>query len=406
MSTTLTHWIELVPNVAQARLFARAAGTARFAYNWGLARWKERYEARKADASRPPPSGNGLRKLWNAVRRQEFPWSYEVPADASNDALTHLQAAFDAFFKKKAKYPKFKKKGERDAFSMDARQLAWNGRHVTMPRMGTVRMVEGLRFTGKVLRTVTISREADRWYLSAPVEMAEYSRSRTGDEIVGVDLGLTTLATLSTGETIGNPRPLRKALEKLARVQRDHARKVKGSANRRKSAQRIARIHRRVANTRKHVLHTLTSRLCRENQAVGIEGLRPANMVKNRSLSLSISDAAFGEFRRQMTYKAPLYGTRLLVADPFEPSTKRCSACGIVGPSIPLSERTFRCVPCGHVAGRDVNAAINLRTLVVRGTAARESGDACGEGVRPSRVPATAVLVEAGSRARSPHANA
>ena len=155
-----------------------------------------------------------------------------------------------------------------------------------------------------------------------------------------------------------------------------------------------------------HAIHTLTSRLCRENQAVGIETLRPANMVKNRSLARSISDASFGEFRRQMLYKAPLYGTRIVSAGPFEPSTKRCSACEVVGPSLPLSERMFRCTACGHVQDRDVNAANNLRTLVVRETVGGDADNACGEGVRPVRLAAPAVLAEAGSRKRRHHAKA
>lgn len=401
---TLSHKIQLLPTDAQVRSFARAAGTARFAYNWGLGQWKAMYEAHKVDATQPSPSGRTLRKRWNAIRAEQFPWSYEVPATASNDAFVHLQRAFDAFFGKRGRYPRFKRKGEHAAFTVDGRAVSLDGRVVVLPRFGKLRLAEPLRFEGKLGQEATISREADRWYLAVSVEMPTYTRVRTGDGVVGVDLGLTHLATLSTGEKIENPRALQHALRRLARAQRAHARKVKGSTNRRKSALRLARIHRRVANTRKHAIHTLTSRLCRENQAVGIEGLRPKNMVKNRRLARSISDAAFGEFRRQMAYKAPLYGTRLGVAGPFEPSTRRCSRCQQVGPALPLSQRVFVC-PCGHTQDRDVNAAVNLRTLMVGGTLAGNSQDACGEGVSLTRHAAAAVLGEAGSRARPSRVN-
>jgi putative transposase len=186
--------------------------------------------------------------------------------------------------------------------------------------------------------------------------------------VVGVDLGVKTLATLSDGTVVPNPRYLKHCLKKLKRCQRAVSRKQKGSHNRRKSAQRLGKLHRTVANQRANTLHQLTSRLAKTKSVVVIEDLNMSGMLKNHHLAQAIGDGGFGEFRRQLTYKAAWYGCQVLVASRWEPSSKTCSGCGWVDGDLDLGDRTFVCrnpkVRCGLVIDRDLNAAINLAKLV------------------------------------------
>jgi putative transposase len=310
--------------------------------------------------------------------------------------LVSLDGAFRRFFAKTAKHPKFKRKGQRDSFYVDNQKLRLDARSAKLPKIGRVKLTESLRFRGRVLHG-TVSREAGRWFLSVTVELTEPDYRRTGDGVVGVDLGIAKLATLSTGEIIENPRPLQRRLARLQRLSQAHSRKVKGSRNRYKAARRLAQLHWRIRNVRQDTMHKLTTRLCRENQTVGIENLNVKGMVRNRKLARAISDAAFGEFRRQLTYKAALYGTRVVVVDRFYPSSKTCSACGVVNQGLVLSDRVFCCPTCGFTLDRDHNAAINLCAKAHEATPGMGGSYACGESVRPESLGYPAILVEAGS---------
>lgn len=359
----------------------RAAGVARFSWNWGLGEWNRQYETHKTDPENSrKPTIVSVKKQWSSVKHELFPWLKDSPANANLQPFTELGTAFRGFFEGKSKHPRFKKKGRcRDSFYVDNQKLRLIGKKVKLPKIGTVKMREELRFHGRILKG-TVSREADRWFVSVSVEMPDgYKRERTGDGKVGVDLGILTLATLSTGEKVANPRPLKMAIARLGRAQRAHSRKKKGSANRKKSARRLAVIHQRVKNVRRDATHKLTSKLCRENQTVVIEDLYVRGMAKNRRLACSISDASFGEIRRQLEYKAPLYGSEIIVVDRFFPSSKTCSRCGHIRESIPLSQRTFTCPVCDLSMDRDLNASINLCTRGLRET------HACGQDVSLDR---------------------
>lgn len=362
---TLSHRIRLRPTVAQRRYFARACGTARFAYNWGLAEWKRAYAAGEK------PNGRALKVRFNALRKAELPWTYEVHRDCTARPFDNLQRAFVGFFRGTTRHPSFKRKGEHDSFYCANDKIEVRGKRVRIPVLGWVRMREALRFDWRILGA-TVSRDADAWEIALHVE-GDFARERTGDGTVGVDLGLTTLATLSTGEKVAGPKALRSSLKRLRRTSRAHSRKVRGSANRKKAARRLARCHRRIANVRNDACHQLTARLCRENQAIGIETLNVAGMVRNRRLSRAIGDAGWGKVARQLGYKALLYDSLLVEADRFFPSSRRCSRCGVVKATLALSERVFRCAACGLVKDRDVNAALNLEQLA---RATREAGAA------------------------------
>ena len=362
----LAHKIRLSPTAQQREYFACACGVSRFCWNWALEHWEAEHLAGGK------PSGFALAREFNAVYREQYPWVAEVARECHGRPFLTLQAAFQSFFKSKTKRPRFHKKGRKDSFYVGNEGVQFEGNRVRLPRIGWVKMEESLRLTGKVM-AASVSRLADWWFLSVQVEVGDLKKQRRLDGVIGVDVGLTAFATLSTGEKIEAPKPLARSLRRLQMHSRRLSRKVKGSKNREKQARRVARIHYHTAEIRNDFIQKLTTRLCRENQTVAVERLHVAGMVRNRCLARAISDAGWAEFKRQLEYKAVLYGTHLVIADPFYPSSKTCSVCGCIRESLALSERVFHCESCGAVLDRDHNAALNLRTLGQRGS------NACGE---------------------------
>ena len=379
----VAHKIALNPNNVQATYFARAAGTARFAYNWALAEWQLQYEAWKQDNSLPKPSQTALRRQLNAIKREQFPWMLEVTKNAPQMAIIQLGEAFRNFFAGRAKYPKFRRKGVHDRFTLTNDQFSVEGSRIRIPNLGWVRMRESLRFTGKLL-SATLSRVADRWFVSLTVDTEDPPKRKAENQgIAGVDLGVAALATLSTGETIIGPKPHKALLDRLCRFSRSLSRKQKGSSNRQKAKAKLARLHARIASIRADALHKLTSGISRRFHTIGIEDLNVRGMMANRHLARSIADMSFHEFRRQLEYKAERRGGIVVVADRWFPSSKTCSDCGSVQDKMPLSIRQWDCPGCGARHDRDLNAARNLATYAVSSTVS-----ACGEDVRPAHTEA------------------
>lgn len=358
----LAHSIALNPNRKQAAYFARAAGTARFSYNNALETWNRVYKADgKVDSGK-------LRRDFNATRRELFPWMNDVSSYAYAYPWIQLRRAFSAFFRRKARHPKFRSKNRSpESFYVHNSEMRFDGRMLHLApkkfNLDPIKIREELRFQGKIMGA-TIKHDVDRWFISVQVDVGDYHKPRTGDEKVGVDLGITTLATLSTGEKIEGSKPLKGNLRILRRRSRQHSKKKKGSRNREKSRLRLARLHRRIRNIRKDAIHRLTTKLCRDNQAVVIENLSVRGMMCNGRLARHIADMGWYEFRRQLEYKCLIYGTKLVLADRFFPSSKKCSACGAVRNELSLAERIFRCQECGLVLDRDLNAARNLLNMV------------------------------------------
>jgi len=371
----LAHKIALDPNNAQATYFARAAGVARFAYNWALAEWGRQFEACKADPRLPKPSQAALRRQLNAIKREQFPWMLEVTKNAPQMAIMQLSEAFKHFFAGRARYPQFRKKGVHDRFTLTNDQFNLDGCRIRIPNLGWVRMRESLRFAGKIL-SATVSRVADHWFVSIAVETPDDSHLPKAENqgAVGVDLGVSALATLSTGEAIPGPKAHKALLGRLQRLSRSLSRKQKGSANRKKAKAKLARLHARIAAIRSDALHKLTTDLTRRFHTLGIEDLNVRGMMKNRHLSRSIADMGFFEFRRQLEYKAAMRGGRVVVADRWFASSKTCSGCGHRLEALPLSVRAWTCPSCGKTHDRDTNAAINLKHMAVSSTVS-----ACGE---------------------------
>ncbi|MDY0073621.1 MAG: RNA-guided endonuclease TnpB family protein [Thauera sp.] len=371
----MAHRIALDLNNVQATYMARAAGTARFAYNWALAEWQRQHEAWKLDHSQPKPSQMSLRRQLNAIKREQFPWMLEVTKNAPQMAIIQLGNAFRNFFAGRARYPKFRKKGVHDRFTLTNDQFSIDGCRLRIPNLGWVRMRESLRFAGKIM-SATVSRVADRWFVSITVDTVDRSHlpQAKNQGAVGVDLGVTALAMLSTGETIDGPKPHKALLARLQRLSRSLSRKQKGSENRKKARAKLARLHARIAAIRGDARHQLTTNLTRRFHTIGIEDLNVRGMLRNRHLSHSISDMGFFELRRQLEYKAEMRGGQIVVADRFYPSSKTCSTCGHKLTKLPLSVRKWTCPVCKTCHDRDLNAAINLKNMAVSSTVS-----ACGE---------------------------
>jgi len=357
--------IRLDLNNVQATFFERCAGAARFTFNWGLARWQERY------AVGEKPSWQSLNAELNTRKAVDFPWMAGIPWTVSNKALADLGNAFTNFFRRakageKPGYPRFKsKKRTTPAFAGEGRVLQFDGKKVKIPKLGWVRTRQELRFPGRVL-SARFTKRADHWYVSVQVEVSDswvYPHHCENQTAVGVDLGVVDLAVLSTGERVEAPRALRAHEKQLRRLNKELSRRAKGGANWRKTKAKLGRLHERVANVRKDVTHKLTASLVSRFGVIGIEDLNVAGMARSLRLGKSVMDAAMAEAARQLGYKATLAGGIIVKADRWFPSSKACSACGVVRDTLPLGVRRWVCETCGTEHDRDVNAAINLKNL-------------------------------------------
>ena len=357
----LAHSIALDPTEKQKNALAKAAGCARFSYNWGLAEWQRQYKLGLK------PTANKVKKAFNGIKEKEFPWIYDSPKDANQEAFSDLGSAFSNFFKslnggrkgRKIWYPQFKKKGKcSDSFgiSNDKFHFHKDAKRVYLPVIGSVKIKERLRFQGKILGA-RVKRVAGQWFLSVQVEGHFERPTAFLNPIAGIDLGIKTAVVSSRQEPILAPKPLKANLQRLKRANRKLHRRKKGSKNRHKARIQVARVHQRVTNIRKDFLHKVTTQLARENQANVIEDLNVAGMLKNHKLSRAISDVGFGLFRQYMTYKAPIFGSELIVADRWFPSSKTCHVCLEKNEHLTLSDREWCCEGCGVVHDRDDNAS-------------------------------------------------
>jgi putative transposase len=307
---------------------------------------------------------------------------YETSKCAPQEALRDLDRACTNFYRglktgKRIGFPRFKKKGIHDSFRLTG-SIYFIGRKIQLPRLGRIRLKENREeyFQGRILSS-TVTRKADRWFVSVTVETEITDPETIDGKPVGVDLGVKTLVTLSDGTTFKNRRSLERRLRKLRRLSRSMSRKKKGSRNRKKARLRLAKLHLRVFNIRQDTLHKITSFLAKNHSRIVIENLCVSGMLKNRRLSRAIADVGFYEFRRQLEYKCEWFGSELLVAPRFYPSSKRCSSCGHVKRELGLSDRIYVCEKCGLEIDRDLNAANNL--VAASWT---ETQNACGEDIR------------------------
>jgi len=354
---------ELHPNNQQKTLLAKHAGVARHAYNWGLWLTKNilNYNFNTPDSKIKFPTAIDLHKMLVAMLKPECPWYYEVSKSAPQYALRYLSEAWKRCFNKVSGQPRFKKKGRDDSFTVDG-SITIGFDRIKLPRIGWVKTFELLP-DNVYPKCVTLSKKAGRWFVSFKVE-TEPSITQKSVDVVGVDLGVKTLATLSTGEVFSGAKSYRKLQEKLSRKQYINRHKTKLSNNWKKAQLKIARLHSKIANIRKDTLHKLTTYLAKNHSQIVIEDLNVSGMMSNHKLAKTIADMGFYEFRRQLEYKCKLYGSELIIVDRWYPSSKTCSRCGNVKQSLSLSERVFSCEHCGFSCDRDLNASLNLAKAV------------------------------------------
>jgi putative transposase len=354
------------PTSEQAEELVRTFGCARFVYNKAL---EERTRA-YTQQGRKLSYGQSSAALTQWKRTEELAFLNEVSSVPLQQTLRHLQAAFTNFFTKRAHYPRFKSR-KRSKLSAEYTRSAfrWKDGHLFLAKMDVPLNIVWSRPLpeGAAPSTVTVSKDAaGRWFISILCQEGIRPLAPSAN-VVGVDAGITALLTLSrpirgvsdTDGKVVNPRHERVDRRTLARAQRALARTQKGSANRTKAKLTVARVHARIADRRRDHLHKLTTSIVRENQVVVIEDLAVRNMVKNRSLARAISDASWRQMRTMLEYKAQWYGRELVVVDRWFPSSKRCSACGAIQQSMPLTVREWVCA-CGATHDRDINAAKNI----------------------------------------------
>jgi len=361
---------QLKLNNKQRKLLVKHCGVARHAWNWGLALTKQILDHNKTNPESKIkfPTAIDLHKWLVALVKAENEWYYECSKSAPQQALMALREAWKQCFNKTAGVPKFKKKGRRDSFTLEGAVKIRGSNKIQVPVIGVLRTYERLPEVG--IKSATISRQADRWFISFRFDV-EVQKSE-GTDVVGVDLGVKNLATLSTGEVIPGAKSYKKYEAKLSRLQWLNRHKIIGSGNWKKAQIQIARLHTKIADIRKDTLHKLTSLLAKNHGVIVIEGLNVSGMMANRKLAKAIADMGFFEFRRQLTYKCELYGSKLVVVDRWFPSSKTCSNCGTTKETLTLDERVFLCQHCGFSLDRDLNAAINLSKTVSK------TGLACG----------------------------
>lgn len=368
---------KLNPNNEQRTKFAQHAGISRWTYNWGLDICHQILEARsqakaKNEASPKFPTAIDLHKRLNAEIKPEHQWFYQSSKCAPQQALRDLDNAWKRRMKIKGSgAPKRKKKFVNDHFYLEGSIQIKSG-FIQLPRIGLVRLHE--KVANQKLKSVTVSRKASDWFVSFKIEF-EPVAVQQGNGLVGVDVGIKTLATLSDGTVFPSLKPYKTNKTKLKVLQRKLARQVIGGKNREKTKQKIALLHARIANIRNDATHKLTSYLTKNHSEVVIEDLNVLGMMKNHCLAGAIADSGFYEFRRQLEYKALWYGSIVVVIDRFYPSSKLCSHCGNIQP-MPLHLRQYDCSNCSLSLDRDLNAAINIRNYSE--TAASSAVEACG----------------------------
>jgi len=365
------------PSDEQQRVLAHTFGCCRYVYNWAL---RQRTDAYYQRGERMYYKGTAQR-LVLLKKQEETVWLNDVSSVPLQQALRHLDKAFRNFFDGRANYPTFKKKRNQQAATYANNAFIWKDQALTLAKMDAPLSIVWHRPLpdGCKPSSVTVTKdEAERYFVSILVE-EDIKALEVSPKTVGLDLGLKSMVITSDGYTYGNPKFFSKNEKKLAKAQRRHAKKKKGSKNRNKARLKVARLHQKISDRRRDYQHQLSASVIRENQVVCVESLHVKNMVKNPCLAKAISDVGWSEFIRQLEYKAEWYGRTIVKIDKWYPSSKRSFDCGHLLDSLPLDVRSWACPECGVVHDRDINAAKNI-------LAAGLAVAACGEAVRPGAV--------------------
>ena len=346
-------------------MLAKTAGTARYCYNWGLAKWNEMQKNGEVCST------GLLSRLWTKERPD---WSKETHRGSQTRAFINLGGAFARYFKHLAEEPRSHKKGKRDTFYVDNAHCRLKGhKHIHLPNIGDVRMAEELRFNGKIQRFV-VSKVADNWYVAITVEMEDVVPTDS-ETAVGIDVGIKHWAVASDGSVLDKPKSIDRLERSLKHAEREKSRRRKGSRNRRKTIRRIRRLHHRIRCVKMDAVHKFTSAIAKNHGVVCCENLCVAGMKKSiKAIRRGAQKSCMGEIRRVLAYKSRHY----VEIDRWFPSSKRCSKCGHVKEELGLDKRTYRCSECGFVLDRDLNASMNIRDEGFRIFTEGHSESACG----------------------------
>ena len=367
----------LYPTREQEVLLAKSFGCARYAYNWTIDVRSDAYAK-----GRKTPSRFDLDKLMTGEKKDK-PWLSEVSDWVLKEAISHACSAYENFFAKRAGFPRFKSRRDSVQSATWRRPTVKGKNHVFVPKVGIMRFREHRPLKGDI-KTVAVSRHASgRYYICFQVDDGREcaQKPKRAATAVGVDVGIESFCTLSTGEKIANPRLRKSSQARIAKLQKKLARQRKGSNRYKETKRRLAREHEKIADARREFLHVLSTRLVGENQVIAVEDLNVKGMLSNRRLASHIADASWSEFFRMLEYKCEWEGVHLLSCGRFEPSSKMCSACGRIQKDMPLSVRSWKCPECGKQHDRDVNAAVNILNFAVASTV-----NGRGEKVRLSSV--------------------
>ncbi|WFM73009.1 RNA-guided endonuclease TnpB family protein [Halomonas sp. CKK8] len=345
------------PTPEQEQLLARTFGCVRFVYNAVLRYRTDAFRERRKKIGYVAANA----ELSRMKKAEDTAFLNEVSSVPLQQCLRHQQTAFKNFFEGRARYPTFKSKRHRQSAEFTRSAFKYRGGQLFLAKCQAPLPVRWSRELPSVPTTVTVSKDsAGRYFVSCLCEFNPEALPVTSKR-VGIDLGLKDLFVTSDGHRIGNPRHAAKYATRLAKAQRRLSRKTLGSKNRAKARQKVARLHAKISDCRKDRLHKLSRQIVNENQVICVESLKVKNMLRHPRLAKSISDAGWGEFVRQLEYKAAWAGRQLSAIDPWYPSSKRCSDCGHVMPEMPLQIRVWTCPACAAEHDRDINAAINIK---------------------------------------------
>lgn len=369
------HRYRFYPTPEQETLLRRTLGCVRLVYNKALHErtqgWYERQERIGYEQT------SSMLTAWK--KEEELDFLNEVSCVPLQQGLRHLQKAFTNFFDGRAKYPNFKKKHQGGSAEFTKSAFKYRDGQIYLAKCSEPLDIRWSRQIPQGCEPTSVTvrlHPSGRWHIAIRFDDPTTKPLPANDNALGIDLGVTSLIATSNGDKVTNPKQFKKHHRRLRLSQKSLARKQKGSKNREKARRKVAKIHLKIADSRKDFLHKLTTQLVRENQTIAVETLAVKNMVKNHKLALSISDSGWGEFVRQLDYKCRWYGRSLVKIDRWFPSSKRCSSCGHIVDKMPLNVRSWQCPQCGTHHDRDVNASKNI-------LAAGLAVSVCGATVRP-----------------------
>ncbi len=369
---------QLAPNVAHREFLNRSFGCARVVYNHCLQRRTELW----ADGRQRISAFDLCKEVVLLKKKDEYRWLSEVDHQTLVQSIRNMDSAYTRFFREKNGFPKFRSKyGKQSCKFTQCVHVDFKAGKVRLPKIGWIKARISREFEGRI-KTVTVTRNAvGKYHVSILVDNGEAlpaKRPVTPETTVGIDMGLTTFATISNGVEIANPKHLEKASGRLAVLQRRMSRKKKGSNRYREAKLKVAKHHQKTANQRKDHIHKFTTNLVKNHDSVCIEDLNIAGMLKNHCLARGISSAAWGETFRQIGYKTDWYGKNLLTVDRFYPSSRMCT-CGVKNTGLKLSQRTWTCVACGRTHARDLHSSCNIRDEALRQYFLRNPGEGIPE---------------------------